>query len=213
MDSNIFNQLNYMESLQVNIKILKQDAQVLKDLAEGFYKNEIKILSEAEEGIEIALLLETKAETLFTIGRLFERHEEWEWRKSQPLLSKIKVEIPPQLIKLCELLESRPEQIVQAFIHDLAKSVHGTSGSDERWMATDYFLRTYPVGMSTGIEYEEVQQMIEELDELRFAWKNFGNQKENEYQKFFKIELNKWFQKWDKIKKGRRAKYESKNNL
>lgn len=52
----------------------------------------------------------------------------------------ITLEIPKQLELICELLETTPEQVLQAFINDVSLEVN-SSGSDERRMAVEYFMR------------------------------------------------------------------------
>ncbi len=52
----------------------------------------------------------------------------------------ITVEVPKQLALICELLEVTPQAVLQNFIDDVSLEVN-SSGSDERRMAVEYFMR------------------------------------------------------------------------
>lgn len=73
----------------------------------------------------------------------------------------ITLEIPKQLQMLCELLETMPQQVLQIFINDMSLEV-GSSGSDERRMAVEYFMRVR-YGMHR-YEFEEIEQMFDGLN-------------------------------------------------
>jgi hypothetical protein len=109
--------------------------------------------------------------------------------------------VPEQLFKLCKLIDVSVETVLQDFANDVSLNVHGSSGSDERGMAVEYFKR---VGHGTHIfDYEEIDNMFGGLEWIRYEWYKFGNPKEAEYQVFFKKELKEWFKKWsaEKAKK------------
>lgn len=107
----------------------------------------------------------------------------------------VRVKVPEQLFKLCQLIEVSPETVLQAFANDVSLAVHGTSGGDERSMAVDYFKRAGH-GMHL-FDYEEIEQMFDGLEWIRYEWYRFGNPKEAEYQVFFKKEMKEWFKKWN----------------
>jgi len=111
----------------------------------------------------------------------------------------IELEIPQQLTLLCELLEITPQQILQGFVNDLSYEVHGSNGSDERRMAGEYFLRV-GYGMD-GYEWEQVEQMLLELDNLRKEWPGNSAEKEKEYQQTCRKYLDNWFKEWKAAKK------------
>jgi|SRR6266542_3514555 len=85
----------------------------------------------------------------------------------------ITLEIPPQLEMLCNLLETTPQWVIQGFINDVSLSL-SSNGSDERMMATDYFMRC-GYGMPR-FEYGQVEQMLEELKAWHTRWKKVKEQ-------------------------------------
>lgn len=102
----------------------------------------------------------------------------------------ITLEIPRQLELICELLEATPEQVLQSFINDVSLEVN-SSGSDERRMAVEYFMRC-GYGMHR-YRYEEVEMMFDGLNWLRFQ------QYEKQGEPFTKVQqefLNQWHREW-----------------
>ena len=109
----------------------------------------------------------------------------------------ITLEIPRQLAMLCELLETTPEQVLQAFINDLSLEVN-SSGSDERRMAVEYFMRV-GYGMHC-YEFEEVEQMFDGLNWLR--WQQY-EKKGKAFKALQSQFLKEWFNEWKaKMKSG-----------
>lgn len=105
------------------------------------------------------------------------------------------LEIPKQLTLLCELLETTPQAVLQAFINDLSLEVD-SSGSDERMMAVDYFLR-----VGYGIhryEWDEVELMFEGLNWLRMQQ---YEKKGAAYKVLQKQFLKEWFKEWQSKQK------------
>jgi len=107
----------------------------------------------------------------------------------------IGLEIPQQLQMLCELLETTPQAILQAFINDVSLEVN-SSGSDERRMAVEYFMRC-GYGMHR-YEFEEVEQMFDGLNWLR--WQQY-EKKGAAFKALQKQFLKEWFKEWKSIKK------------
>ena len=105
----------------------------------------------------------------------------------------IELNIPQQLQMLCELLETTPQAVLQGFINDLSLEVN-SSGSDERRMAVEYFMR---VGYGTHrYEWEQVEQMFDGLNWLRRQWAGNDAEKEKQYQQQRKAFLKQWFKEW-----------------
>ncbi len=106
----------------------------------------------------------------------------------------MELQIPRQLALLCDLLEITPQQVLQGFINDLSQEVHASNGSDERNMAAAYFLR---VGYGTHCyEWEQISQMFEELDLLRWQWPGNDPEKEKQYRQQCRTYLKRWHQQW-----------------
>jgi hypothetical protein len=114
----------------------------------------------------------------------------------------LKLEIPRQLELLCSLLETTPERVIQGFIDDVSQS-RGSNGSDERWMAAEYFLRC-GYGMS-NFDYDKAEQMIVELNDIRRDWYNFGSSQEARYRKYKQKQLKTWYKKWQQVKTNNRG--------
>lgn len=115
----------------------------------------------------------------------------------------MKIRINKQLEMLCETLETTPEQVLQNFADNLSLDYRYTSGSDERRMAVEYFMRC---GYGTHLfEYDEIERMFDELNTIRYSFYNYGNSKEKEYikerNKQYKGLLKQW--KALKAKKGK----------
>ncbi|WP_212003251.1 hypothetical protein [Chitinophaga sp. HK235] len=66
------------------------------------------------------------------------------------------LQVPEQVRLLCELLDAYLSRVLQVFINDLGHDLYGTNGSNERWMAIDYFthcgygLHLYPDNLFYG---------------------------------------------------------------
>jgi hypothetical protein len=102
----------------------------------------------------------------------------------------ITLNVPKQLEMLCELLETTPQQVIQSFINDVSLEVN-SSGSDERRMAVEYFMRC-GYGMHR-YNYEETEQMFDGLNWLR--WQQY----EKKGKAFTALQnqfLKQWFEEW-----------------
>ncbi len=111
------------------------------------------------------------------------------------MLQTMELKIPKQMELLCELLEITPTQLLQNFMDDVSLEV-GSSGSDERRMAVEYFMR---VGYGMHLyEYSEVEEMFDGLNWLRYQqYENKGTK----YQALQKKFLKEWFTKWQAKRK------------
>jgi len=111
----------------------------------------------------------------------------------------IELKIPQQLQMLCELLETTPQAVLQAFINDVSLEVN-SSGSDERSEATGYFMRC-GYGMHR-YEFDQVEQMFDGLNWLRWQWHGNDEEKKKQYQQQRKTFLKQWFKEW-KVKESK----------
>jgi hypothetical protein len=91
----------------------------------------------------------------------------------------MKIRINKQLEMLCKILDTTPQQILQEFADNLSLDYRYTSGSDERRMAIEYFMRC-GYGMHR-FDFEQVEQMFDELNAIRSNYYNYGNAREKEY--------------------------------
>lgn len=108
----------------------------------------------------------------------------------------IKIRINKQLDMICQALEITPEQVLQDFADNLSLHHQYTSGSDERRMAVEYFMR---VGYGTGaIDFDELEHMFDQLETLRWAFYSFGNNRHKEYLAYRRKELAKLQKEWTK---------------
>jgi hypothetical protein len=114
---------------------------------------------------------------------------------------KITINVPAQMQTLCELLETTPESVIQSFINDLAQE-NASSGSDERHMAAEYFMRC-GYGMHL-FEYDQIDAMFSGLDDVRKAFYNYGNSRIDEYKNYRKDYLKEWSEYWKEEKKKKR---------
>ena len=109
----------------------------------------------------------------------------------------ITLNIPRQLLLLCDLLETTPEQVLQGFINDVSLEVN-SSGSDEREQAVSYFMRC-GYGMHR-YDFEEVDQMFSGLNWLR--WQQY-EKKGKAFKALQSQFLKEWFNEWKaKMKSG-----------
>jgi len=106
----------------------------------------------------------------------------------------ITLEIPHQLALMCKLLDTTPQAVLQAFINNASLEVN-SSGSDERRMAVEYFMRC-GYGMHR-YSFDEVQQMFDELDQLRQRWLGNDEEKEKQYLQLRKASLKQWHKEWE----------------
>jgi hypothetical protein len=102
----------------------------------------------------------------------------------------ITVDVPKQLELICELLETTPQKVLQNFIDDVSLQV-GSSGSDERRMAVEYFMRV-GYGMHR-YEFDQVEQMFDGLNWLR--WQQY-EKKGTAFKKLQQQFLKEWFNEW-----------------
>jgi hypothetical protein len=109
----------------------------------------------------------------------------------------ITLEIPPQLEMLCNLLGTTPQRVIQGFVDDVSLSQR-SNGSDERMMATGYFIRC-GYGMHI-FEFDQVQEMFEKLDQLRYDSYMFYTGQRTAYNRYVQKELKQWQTKWKKVK-------------
>jgi hypothetical protein len=117
----------------------------------------------------------------------------------------IKLDIPKQLELLCSLLEITPQRVIQGFIDDVSLSQQ-SNGSDERMMATEYFMRCGH-GMHL-FDYQEQEQMLEGLNQIRYNFYHFGNDEMAAYKRYAQKEMKTWHNRWDKVKREKTAKGE-----
>jgi hypothetical protein len=103
----------------------------------------------------------------------------------------IELEIPRQLALICELLETTPQAVLQAFINDVSLEVN-SSGSDERSQAVSYFRRVGYGRHRYG--FEEVEQMFDGLNWLRWQQYEKTGAAFKALQNQF---LKEWFIQWE----------------
>jgi hypothetical protein len=109
----------------------------------------------------------------------------------------MKLKIPHQLELLCSLWETTPEEVTQGFINDVSQS-QASNGSDERWMSAEYLLRC--CYYMSNFDYDQAQEMIAELNEIRRERYNFDNGQEAMYRKHSQKQLKAWNKKWEQVK-------------
>jgi hypothetical protein len=105
----------------------------------------------------------------------------------------IELQIPKQLEMICELLEVTPQAVLQNFIDDVSLEVN-SSGSDERRMAVEYFMRV-GYGMHR-YEFDQVEQMFDGLNWLR--WQQY-KKKGAAFKKLQQQFLKEWFKEWKEM--------------
>ena len=110
---------------------------------------------------------------------------------------KISLQIPLQFTQLCDLLETTPQQVLQDFLLNLSQEVI-SSGSDERNMAIEYFMRC-GYGMPP-YDFEQVQDMFGELDSLRWMWPGNDPAKQAPYRAYRRKYLREWYRDWKALK-------------
>jgi hypothetical protein len=113
----------------------------------------------------------------------------------------INLDIPKQLELLSSLLETTPQQLLQGFIDDLCRTQQ-SNGSDERILAGEYFLRC-GYGMHC-FDYDQAEEMLSELDCIRYAGCHCDNEKEQ--RRHIHKRIKEWYTTWKKIKTGKGKK-------
>jgi len=106
----------------------------------------------------------------------------------------MKIRINKQLEMLCKILDTTPQQVLQDFADNLSLDYRYTSGSDERRMAVEYFMRC-GYGMHL-LDADEVEQMFDELNAIRFNFYNYGNGMNKEYIQYRDTHYKEFFAKW-----------------
>ncbi len=104
------------------------------------------------------------------------------------------LQVPEQVHLLCELLDVDLSRVLQVFINDLGHDLYGGNGSNERWMAIDYFMNCgYGLHL---FENEELHQMFYELEQLRNRWCNGSQEAEKKDAAYRDKFLSCWFNTW-----------------
>ena len=110
----------------------------------------------------------------------------------------IKIRIPKQLEMLCEILETTPQEVLQEFADNLSLDYKHTSGSDERMMAMQYFIRVgYGMHLFT---LDETENFFNELERIRCAYSAYGSKLEWFYVENRKKQYNELLKQWRAIK-------------
>lgn len=110
----------------------------------------------------------------------------------------MKIRINKQLEMICQTLETTPEQVLQTFADNLSLDHRYTSGSDERRMAVEYFMR---VGYGTHLfDLDEIERMFDELDTVRYSFYDYGNDRQAEYIKERNKQYNRLLKQWKALK-------------
>ena len=109
----------------------------------------------------------------------------------------ITLTIPGQLVLLCQLLDTTPEEVLQAFINNVSLEVN-SSGADERDMAVAYFMRV-GYGMHR-YDMEQVGGMFQDLDQLRYRQYDVTKPADKELRDGY---LHEWFVSWQQERKER----------
>ncbi len=110
----------------------------------------------------------------------------------------MKIRINKQLENLCQILGTTPEQVLQDFADNLSLDYRYTSGSDERRMAVEYFMRA-GYGMHL-FNFEEVENIFDELNTIRYSFYSYGNPKTKEYLKERDKQYNQLFKQLQELK-------------
>ncbi len=114
------------------------------------------------------------------------------------------IRINKQLQMICETLDTTPEQVLQDFADNLSLDYRYTSGSDERRMAVEYFMRC---GYGTHLfEIDEIETMFDRLNTIRFAFYNYGNPSVKKYIQERNRQYRELKQEWNKRKKEKQKK-------
>lgn len=108
------------------------------------------------------------------------------------------IRINKQLQMVCDLLGTTPEKVLQEFADNLSLDYRYTSGSDERAMAVEYFMR---VGYGMHLfEFDEVQRMFDELNTIRYSFYDYGNSREKEFKTVLTKEYRAFYRRWKALK-------------
>lgn len=118
----------------------------------------------------------------------------------------IQIEIPVEIVMLCDIFDIKPEELLSAYMEDLC-SMKSNQGSDERRMAKEYFLRggiAMPGwldndNVDVGISVYEIQSdLIEQFADM--YTENYPAIANTEYDEKRKKQLEDWYSKAKKIK-------------
>lgn len=126
-------------------------------------------------------------EALFWIGFFLERRYAERTREHYEMGDHLQLEVvvPGSFLLVCTRFGLQPLQVLTFFAGDLSQHPFTTNGSDERWMARDYFLRAY----GSALEPDACMELFDELTELRSAWHQYGNPRMDEYKQYYRGQL------------------------
>ncbi len=115
----------------------------------------------------------------------------------------MKIRINKQLAMLCEILDTTPQQVLQDFADNLSLDYQYTTGSDERRMAVEYFMRC-GYGMHL-FDFEHVEHMFDELNAIRSSYYHYGSKRDMLYLQDRDERYKTFLERW-KILKARKSK-------
>lgn len=123
---------------------------------------------------------------VFDLGFWLERLREQDQNEHYDLkdTTKVKVDVPAGFLVICNYFGLKPADVLHVFAGDLSQHPFITGGSDERWMAKDYFLRgcSLPHG-----DYDKAEGLFDRLIEIRNSWG--GNHKMDNFKKTYLSEM------------------------
>jgi hypothetical protein len=102
----------------------------------------------------------------------------------------IKIEIPLEIVMLCDVFDATPEGLLTTFMRDLA-SMKYNQGSDERSMAKDWFLRGAISSSDWISDYDDARAIVEDFESMYS--RNYPSIDNTQYDKERKMQLKNWY--------------------
>lgn len=110
--------------------------------------------------------------------------------------TKVEVEIPADVIALCNIFDISPQALLRQYMCDLC-SLPGSQGSDERHMAKWYFLRG---GLASGVNFDFKEGLVEEFEQL--YQKNYPSVSNETHRDDREVQLLEMYERVMKLQNG-----------
>jgi hypothetical protein len=124
------------------------------------FLDETKVIIEAEDD-----------DSFFNFGYFLERCRDEHDMNQQDLRdkSRLYVEVPDAFLLICKFYDLLPSQVLRMFAGDLCRHPFITGGSDERMMASEYFMRG---NFLNEEKQKQADNLFEDLWCLRHGWRS-----------------------------------------
>ena len=105
--------------------------------------------------------------------------------KTSSEIRTVEISVPAQMEPLLKASGLTLEQLIESYLCDLGQCANGSNGSDERDMASGYFLRCRDHDRPNS----QVRYVFDYLCGINFSWYRYGRERADEFVEFERREI------------------------